>query len=554
MDDLTSILNTAMGYQSQGRLDEAEAIYLKVLEIDNSNAGTLHLLGLVYHSRGDFDCAAEAIGSAIIIDANIPEFHANLSATQLARGQPAQAANHAQRAIELDPSLGVAHYNKGNAYFALGRADDAVRAFRDALEQDPANDRFWGNYLFALNFAPSATRQFIYEANCRWGDSLREIGKKNSHFPVTRRETSAPRPKLKLAYYLPELDLHVTIRFLNAMIPHHDRDKFEILIYGYRSDGEPAPKSLFDISDKWIDVNGQTDEAITDLMRNDGINILLHPCTFKARYRTLLAHWPAPLQIACVNLVSTTGMDAATHLITDPYLDPIGETDKYYTESLIRLSSFNVYKPPPQSPEISLLPAQKNGFITFGSFNNPAKMTPTTLGLWVDILNRLPDSHLFLKHKSFDHADVKEEFTRPFREANIDTQRISFEGFSQDYARYLAAYHNVDIGLDPMPFGGGTTTYESIWMGVPVITYAGENFMGRLSASLMHRIGLSDHVCDTREDYIETALNLAANKKSLATLRVSLRNTAEQTIYNGARYVAELEGVVEDLWRSYSEN
>ena len=553
MDDLPAIMKTAKEYQNQGRLDEAEAIYLKILEIDGSNAEAFHLLGLICHARGNFDVAAEAIGSAIIIDPGVAEFHANLSATELSRGQPALANSHARRAIELDSSLDTAHYNYGNSYFALGRTDDALRAFQAALGQDPANDHYWANYLFTLNFAPSATRQFIYEANCRWGESMKGLSDGTSLHRSAGVETMAPARKLKLAYYLPELDKHVTVRFLNAMLPYHDRDRFEVFIYGFRSDGGPAPKFLFENADRWVDVRDQSEESIAGIMRANEINVLLHPCTFKARYRTLLAYLPAPIQIACVNLVSTTGISATTHLITDSYLDPPGKTEKYYTEDLIRLSSFNVYQPPSQAPETASLPARENGFVTFGSFNNPAKMTPQTLSLWAEILIRLPSSRLLLKHRSFDHADVQEAFIRPFREANIDTQRIAFDGFSQENAEYLATYHKVDIGLDPMPFGGGTTTYESIWMGVPVVTCAGDTLMGRLSASLMHRLGLPDYVCDTPDKYVETVLDRSNDVEHLSAVRGALRGMAKETIFNGRQYVAELEEAVQSLWRSASQ-
>lgn len=546
MDDLTAIMNTAMDFQNQGRLNKAEAIYLKVLEIDASNADAFHYLGLIYHTKGDFKKAAEAIGSAITIDPGVAAFHANLAASQLALGQPALAENHAVRAVELDKSIGTAHYNLGNAYFALGKTDRAVSTFRTALEQDPTNDHFWTNYLFALNFAPSTTRQLVFEENYQWGKAQCVSGGVSSFMPSRR-----PGHKLKLAYYLPELDRHVTVRFLDAMLPFHNRDKFEVLIYGYRSDGGPAPKSLFKGGARWIDVGDRSEKMIAELIREDQVNILLHPCTFKARYRKLLAYWPAPLNIACVNLVSTTGMNATTHLVTDPYLDPPGKTERYYTERLIRLPFFNVYEPPHKSPEPSQLPARKNGFITFGSFNNPAKLTPETLSLWVQILTRLPDSRLFLKHRSFRSVEVQEEFTRPFGKANIDIRRIEFEGFSEDSNIYLSAYHKVDIGLDPIPFGGGTTTYESIWMGVPVVTHAGENIMGRLSASLMHRLGLSEFVCENTEDYVEIALSRASAIESLSRIRESIRGTSIKSIFNGARYMAELEEKLCELWRDY---
>jgi len=546
MDDLTAIMKTAMECQNQGRLDEAETIYLKVLEIDGGNADARHLLGLVYHARGDFQRATEAIGGAILARPDVPDYHANLSASQLAMGQPRLAATHAARAVELDPSLGMAHYNLGNAWFALGVTDAAVRAFRDALEQDPANERFWANYLFALNFAPAASPDLIYEANCRWGDSLFGLGEEGGFNLL-----EDPVRKLKIGYYLPELDRHVTVRFLNAMLPHHDRENFEILIYGDRRDGGPAPKSIFEWADRWIDISGRPDETVADLMRHDQVDILLHPCTFKARYRTILAYKPAPLQIACVNLVSTTGLAATTHIVTDSYLDPPGETEEYYTEDLVRLSGFNVYQQPDNAPDVSPLPAAKNGYITLGSFNNPAKLTPETVMLWADILSSIPGSRLFLKHRSFGHADIRAEFLKPFRDAHIDETRIEFEGFTQDGADYLAAYHKVDIGLDPLPFGGGTTSYESLWMGVPILTLAGNSLMGRLTASLMHRLDHSEFVCETPEEYVAKARILAGDLDALNSIRENLRQNAHDTIFDGAQYVRELENALRTLWQDY---
>ena len=203
----------------------------------------------------------------------------------------------------------------------------------------------------------------------------------------------APTRKLKLAYYLPELDRHVTIRFLNAMLPYHDRERFEVLIYGFRSDGGPAPKFLFESTDRWVDVKDQSEKSIAGQCASTR-STFFHPCLLR-HGTALLAYVPDPIQIACVNLVSTTGISATTHLITDSYLDPPGKTEKYYTEDLIRLSSFNVYQPPPQAPETASLPANENGFVTFGSFNNPAKMTPQTLSLWAEILIE-PSSRCYL--------------------------------------------------------------------------------------------------------------------------------------------------------------
>ena len=174
MDDLSAIVKNAMEWHHQGRLEKAEIIYRRILEIDPSHADALHLLGLVYHAHGKYHEAVEVMGKAIIRSPQVADFHSNIAAAHLSAGHPVTAVRHASKAIELECNFGNAHYNLGNALFALGETDDAVRSFLKALETDPGNDQFWSNYLFALNFAPSSGRELIFEENRRWGISLEQ--------------------------------------------------------------------------------------------------------------------------------------------------------------------------------------------------------------------------------------------------------------------------------------------------------------------------------------------------------------------------------------------
>ncbi len=547
-DDKEVIMRTALECQRAGRLDEAETIYRRVLEIEPEEPDALHLLGMVQHARGDFPAAGELIGKAISINKDVADYHGNLAAVALAQQNPSVAIGHAETAISLDPYFGDAHYNLGNAFFALGETEQAVQCFSDAIRTDESNDSYWANFLFALNFAPGAARDVVFEANRGWGEALElAVGRQDISFGNDK----TPDRKLRLAYYLPELESHVTPRFLAPMLPHHDRSRFHVQVYGYRLDGGPAPRNLFDHVDGWTDVAHLAPADLARLMTHDGVDILIHPCTFKARYRALLAIPAAPLQIAAVNLVSSTGLEGATHLITDDYLDPPGETEEFYTERLVRLSGFNVYRRPEDAPLVEMLPAVTNGYVTFGSLNNPIKLTPLTIALWAEILGRVPESRLLLKHRAFDSADIRERFSAQFQDRGIAAERLIYEGFTRDAGDYLAAYHRIDIGLDPLPFGGGTTSYEAIWMGVPIVTTWGDSLMGRLTAQQMSRLGHGDFVAESAEDYADRAVALAGNFPALVEVRVGLRKQAADTIFNADAYMRDFEGALRELWTEY---
>ena len=338
------------------------------------------------------------------------------------------------------------------------------------------------------------------------------------------------------------------------MLKHHKRNQFEIRIYGYAENRGPAPKSLYDFVDSWTDVADLTNDLVAEQMRRDQIDILLHPCTFKARYRKLISYNAAPLQVACINLVSSTGLGQTTHLVTDSFLSPLNETEDYYTETLIRLSGFNVYQKPQDAPDIVPLPANNNDHIVFGSFNNPAKLTSDCVLLWTDILKSIPSSHLLLKHQSFDNIQTYEKFSNQFIDMGISRDRVEFRGYTKDMNKYLDTYNIVDISLDPIPFGGGTTTYESVWMGVPVLTMVGNTIMGRLTGSIMTRLGLTEFVTGSAKNYVSKAQELSSDLTKLSEIRMNLRSYAQEHIFNAKQYVEELEEACRNIWVNHCQN
>jgi len=548
MNEPSASIEAAFAHYRDGRLADAIEIAEQALRSDADNAGALHLLGLAAAAVGRPGDAVSYYAKALLSAPAAAEIHTDLAAAYLTLGAAEDARAHAGRAAALDPGLGPAHYNLGNALFALGDAAAAAAAFQDALQTEPGNDAFWSNHLFALNFSASATPEKIFQRNRAWGEMAEAEAGKVSVPPVS--EAEGP---LRLAYYLPELDSHVTPRFLEPVLRAHDLDAFQVRIYGSHSGAGGAP-SFVPEGIAWVDAGGLTEAQLARRMRADAVHILIHPCTFKARYRRLLSHRPAPVQMAAINLVSTTGLRATDYLLTDAFVDPPGASEQFYIEELIRLPAFNTYRIPEAAPDVGPLPAAANGFVTFGSFNNPAKLSPGTVLAWTEILRAVPESRLFLKHRALDDADVAARLLSQFIVAGIDAGRILLQGFTADGSAYLDGYNRIDMALDPFPFGGGTTSYEALWMGVPVLSLTGKTFMGRLTAALMGRLALAEWTAADESCYVNSAVALAADLDALAGLRAGLRERARISLFDGAAFTRSLEAACQDVWRRYLEN
>ncbi len=546
MEEIASILEIAITHQKEGRLDLAREIYEKILEIEPGNGDAHHLLGVMAMAEGWPDEAVARIAQAILLRPDQGDYHANMANARLALGQVDEAISHCRLALKIDPGLLAAHYNLGNGLFALGQVEEAIQAFETALDIDPTHQGAWTNLLFALNFSPEAGRAEVFQANRCWGRGVEErINAPTPEISVKFSKELDPDRRLRLAYFLPELETHVTARFLMPLLVLHDREGFEVLGYGYRTDGGQPPEALTEAVDKWHDVGGLGPAELAQKMRADTVDILLHPCSFKARYREVLAHRAAPLQGASTNLVSTTGLVAVDFLFTDEMIDPPGESEEFYTEQLLRLSGFNCYLPPADDLAVGPAPCLDRGHVTFGSFNNPAKLSAPTLAAWAHILDGAPEARLILKHRRFEDESARQAFRQRL---GVAPERLEFRGFTDGAQAYLAQYDDLDMVLDPFPFGGGTTSYESIWMGVPVLTLAGESFMGRLSASLMSRVGREDFIATSEEDYVARALHLADDMERLGEIRASLRPAAQAGIFNAADHVSEMEAALRATW------
>ena len=547
MDETADQLATALDQHRAGRLDDAEAAYREILATSPRHADALHLLGMLAHARGAQGQAIGLIGRAILVEPGAAEFHSNIAAVYLSMGQSEEAIAHARRAVALCPFILKPTTISEIALFATGAVDEAIDCFDTARKLDPTNPQAQTNYLFAINFSARFDRARIARENIDWGDKTLAGIDDNPEFANDRRESG----KLRIGYFLPEPGGHVTARFLEPVLRHHDRDDFEIVLYVDRGDaGNSVPRTA-DLADRLVDLTGFAAADQAAAIRRDRVDILNHTASFKARYRLILAHRAAPIQIASTNLVSTTGLGTVDYLVTDATIDPAGVNEGYYREKLLRLSNFNCYGAPEDCPDPAPLPALKNGVVTFGSFNNVAKISPETVAAWSKILRRVPGARLVLKHRPYDDANIRRRLIDVFAGHGIDESQIRFSGFTAAKSEYLASYDEIDIGLDPFPFSGGTTTYEALWMGIPVVALAGDSFMGGLAAGLMTKVGCDAFVAPTVERYIEAAVRSSQDLAALTRMRASLRRRATDSIFNASRLVSELEAAYRSVWREY---
>jgi len=288
------------------------------------------------------------------------------------------------------------------------------------------------------------------------------------------------------------------------------------------------------------------------MIKNDGIDILVDLMGHSGDNRlSIFLNKPAPIQVTYLGYPNTTGLSTMDYRITDGWADPEGE-DKYYTEELYRLpEGFLCYKPPDCVPYIEETPVKKNGYITFGSFNNLAKLSAETISVWSEIVKTIPGSKLVIKNKPFNDKNVINNYCKLFTSQGIDRDRLFLKGHSSSIEAHLSEYNNIDIALDTFPYNGTTTTCEALLMGTPVITLPGSRHAGRVGGSILSQVGLTELIANNRENYIGTAIRLSKDIQYIKKLNQILQRNFQSLLCNGPAFTRSLETAYQDMWVRY---
>jgi protein O-GlcNAc transferase len=537
--------NLGNALHALGRRPEAASHYQRAIAQAPMHADAYNNLGIVYQESGVREDAARAFDAAIRVRPGFVAALNNAATLRRSLGRIAEAEGHLRDALAGDPDHSVTHNNLGNVLKDQGRLDEGIDAYRRALASDPDNVIAHSNLAYALTF--QATHPQPLQDEClRWSarHETRYLGTRLPHL-----NDATPSRRLRIGYVSPDFRDHCQTLFTLPLLSHHDHEQFEIFCYASVTRPDDLTQRVASHADVWRDVRELDDARLAQLVRDDRIDILIDLTMHMADGRPLLfARKPAPVQIAWLAYPGTTGMSAIDYRLTDPWLDPPG-ADAQHSERSIRLpDSFWCYDPLTESPAVSALPALSNAYPTFGCLNNPCKLSDATLDLWGGVLREVADARLLLMAPD---GPARERLLGRFGQRGVDAGRVSFTPF-QRRVDYLRTYHRIDVGLDTFPYNGHTTSLDSYWMGVPVVTRVGSTAVGRAGLSQSANLGLHELVAQSDARFIESAVELVRDLPRLRALRGSLRaRLAASPLMDGARFALHVEAVYRKVWGAW---
>ena len=573
----------ALQHHQAGRLNEAERGYRQILQQEPGHADSLHLLGVIALQTGSLepalaliqsaaslrpdgavyrnnlgqvlerlgrrDEAAEAYEAAIELDPGFAEAFNNLGHVREPQDRLTEAEAHYRNAIRLNAQYAEPHVNLGNVLKDRGELDEAFASYRRAIELRPDLSLLHSNLLLTLHYHPDYKAADLAREHARW--AARHVA---PLAPLRRPHRNDPTPdrRLRLGYVSPDFREHPVVRFVLPLLTQHDRRQVEVFAYSDVPRPDEITESIRARVDQWRDVAQLSDAELADAIRSDEIDILVDLAAHSGSNRLLtFARKPAPVQVTYLAYCSTTGVDAIDYRLTDRFLDPPDTDLGHYTERTVRLPEcYWCYSAPALPPDRLPSSERRPGPPTFGCLNNFAKVTPPTLDLWVRLLQRVPDARLLLYARAQSH---RERVRQVFRGADIAESRLTFVG-RQPFEDYLETYREIDVGLDPVPFGGGTTTCDALWMGVPVVTLAGGTAVSRGGSSLLSNVGLAQLVARNEAQYIDLAAGLMQDAEGLAALRAGLRARLESSpVMDAERFTRGLEAAFREMWVTWCD-
>ncbi len=515
-DNFVAIHGIACALNRVKRFDDALVYFAQAQEIAPENATVYYNIAFAHKQLTHFSVSKENLLRALALQPNYPEAYRGLADVLLCQGDAEAAVATIRKALEFKPD------------------------FRDAHTF----------LLYALQYPSTSTQKDLYDATVDFC---------NRFYSTTPRTSShmndrCPDRQLRVGYISGEFNRHPVGFFFEHALAYHDSTIISTYCYSNGEQTDWLTERLKTYSCTWRNIAGLSDETVFEQIQEDQIDILVDLSGHIGSGRIgVMARRPAPVQVSWIGYYNTSGLDAVDYIIMDhdtlpPSLVP------WFTERVVYMPETRFcYTPPSDSIVVKPLPALLNGHITFGCFNNISKISPDTIAVWSSILLKMPDAALVLKWGSFSDAGVVERFNALFELHGIGAGRVEYRGYS-DYGTLLEEYGDIDIALDPFPFSGATTTCESLWMGVPVITLPGPLPAGRQTLALLKVIGLPEYIADSKEAYIELVMRHAGDLDELASLRSRLRDMMiVSPLCDGQRFTSELMSAYRIMWQRWCD-
>lgn len=579
--DLLSNYGAAL--REAGRIAESCAVLEKARSRAPDDPGLMVSLGVSCLQNDDIEAALAAADAALAINGRDGEALNLKGAALMAADRREDALDALQKSVECAPDLADAARNLGNCLQSLRRyseAEDqyraavtrwpddaaahaglartlrlsgqsraAIDAYRAALTLAPDNMRYHSRFLFTLLCDDRVSPEELTAEHITWGQRHTPDPIDPGAFGNDRD----PERRLRIGYVSADFRNHPVGRIFLPVLRQHDREQVEIWCYDNGDRCDSITEEIQDHTDHWQEITALDDAAVQARIRDDQIDILVDLGGHTAGHRLrVFGARAAPVQLSWLGYMSTSGVPAMDAIIGDDVHTPAG-SDQEFCETVIRLDrDLACFESPAEAPPVSDSPIGANGTITFGAFCNPGKISPSTIALWARVMAAIPDARLHLRYDGFQDAALQARFRAAFTEHGIDADRLAFVGSVADYADVLAAYHDIDVAFDTHPYSGTMTSFEALWMGVPVLALAGDRMVARQAPAHLIAAGLEEMVAADADSYVSIAGTLAADPARLAEMRVGMRDRLlASPVCDAAGLARSLETSLRSLWRDF---
>ena len=548
--NIDAYINKSHVFKKLGKLEEALLSYNKTLELNPNFIEVYNNKGNTLRDLGRLEEALLSYNKALELNPNLTEVYYNQGNTLRDLGRLEEALLSYNKTLDLDPNFLEAYNNQGNTLKDLGRLEEALLSYKKVLELKPDFMLAYSNFLFTLNYSSKHSLIYRFSEAKKFGNI---VSRKAKH-PYKKYNLLAIKNKLRVGLVSGDLHNHPVGYLLENILSNINPDKIELVAYLTNLNKDELTKRIKPFFANWKIIYNKNDKKVANEIYNDCINILIDLSGHTGHNRLPVFAWkPAPVQVSWLGYFATTGLEQMNYIIGDPYVTPVGE-DSYYTEKVWRMPETRLcFSIPKVNINVSMLPALRNGYITFGCFNNFSKINAEVVSLWSKILLIIPNSKIFFKNNQIKEKSVCKRLLEQFKNNGINNERIILEK-SESRSKYFYAYNNIDVSLDPFPFPGGVTSIESLWMGVPVLTLSGDCFLSRQGEKILINADLCDWVSKNKEEYVVKAEKLTSNLNKLSLLRSCLRNQVlKSPLFDTSRFAKNFENALWNMWKQQKQ-
>ncbi len=532
----------------QKKITAAETSFRTAILLNPNMADAHNNLGIALNEQGKYSEADASYRQALALNPDFANAYNNMATNYYAQRKLLDAETLLLQAIALKPNFPDALNTLGNIYKDLNRIDESIAYFRKAITIEPAMNIAHSNLLLTAGYnAKLSQEEALDEAKAFGINASARVKNKytkwNCKFPI---DTTSG--KIKVGFVSGDFRKHAVAFFIEGLFRNFNKDKFELFAYTTQPQEDDITALLKPNFAKWQPIYGKNNEVAAAIIHQDAPHILFDLSGHTAGNRLpMFAYKPAPIQVTWLGYPATTGMTEMDYILANHHLIPVGQ-EQPFVEKVWRLPEVVAcFSPLIEDIPIAAPPSLQNNYTTFGCFNNLIKMSDNVVATWSQILHAVPNSKLHLQTKQLSEQSVLERTYARYSEHGITPDRLILEGITARLD-YFKSYNKIDIALDPFPCTGGTTTADTLWMSVPVLTMKGRDFWSRLGEAPIHYAGLQNWIAEDEKDYINKAAAFAADRDYLATLRSEQRdNVMASSLFDAARFTTHFETALTEM-------